>query len=237
MAEYSVNGAGSGAGRRIVRALIAVVGLVLVRLFIARLPMVQNANPILMDSLFGSGYAVITIEALIEAIIDTLIFAVVLLAAFDIARNVRQSARIPDTGLMGLFAVCVVVVVFAYRSYAGTLLPILGDQSVYDWLFLLLGLAPLAALVFIVYRNLDALTDMAFHSGRQAMRVVGQAAHAEAPGCPKCGAAVPADAKFCPHCGEPASAAATPEIFCAACGARNKAVATHCESCGKVLIR
>lgn len=227
--------------RRLLKAGIAVAGLLLIRFILGRLPMVAHADPIYIDSLFGTDQAVVSPTAIAKAIIDTLIFAVVLFAAVDAGALVRSSARrLPEAGMMIMLTTVVVVVALAYSSYSTFILPIIGDQSIYDWSFLVLGVLPVAGLVLLVYRNLDVITDVVYHSSRHAVSAVTTGHKSASVACANCGSVVVPGARFCASCGKVVSAApavAVPDVFCSVCGTKNAGGADSCTNCGKPLAK
>lgn len=172
-----------------------------------------------------------------NAIVDTLIFAVLIISASDFNVLIRTRARrLPEGGLIIFFLVLTIIVGIAYYSYMGLILPLLGSLGyLYNWIFLLLVLLPLIGLVVVGSRNLDAITDVLFSSMKKTV-TGGFPAKSPEPEeslvrCPKCGNLVPAGNKFCNKCGSPIST----ENICAECGAKNDANAKFCVKCGKPL--
>ena len=228
-------------GRRLLKGGIAVVGLLLVRLVLGWLPMVAHADPIVIGSLFGIGQAVVSPAELAKTIIDTFVFVVLLVTAVDTSALMRSSfRRLPDIGRMTLLAAVVVVVALAYSSYSNVVLPIIGNDSVYDWTFLVLGVLPLAGLAVLVYRNLDTITDIVFHSSGRAMDAVVTSRSSALVACSNCGQPLAPGARFCTDCGTAVKAIVTkpiPDVFCSICGSKNIGGAVSCVSCGKAIAR
>jgi hypothetical protein len=172
-----------------------------------------------------------------NAIVDTLIFAVLIGSAGGFNGLIRaRSKRLPEGGLIILLLVLTVVVALAYRSYMGVIPPLLGSQAnLYGWFFLVLGLLPLIGLIVVASRNLDAITEVVFAStSRAAVGGVPQTDAAEAAAnCSKCGAAIAAGVKFCGSCGTPVPISASAGKFCSECGAKNESGAKFCKNCGK----
>ena len=241
MPQVGESALGREIGRRLLKAGIAIVGLLLVRVVLARLPMVAHAEPLYVSSLFGNDQAVVPLVDLARTIIDTLIFAVVIFAAVDVGSSIRLSVRrLPASGRMLVLTTLIVVVALAYSSYSSVVLPLLGDETLYDWLFLILGVLPLIGLAVLVYRNLDVITDIVFHSGRHAINAVSSGRASVPLKCANCGATLPSGAKFCAGCGAaapPEAAPPNPDFFCSACGTRNASTAVTCSNCGKGLVR
>ena len=94
-----------------------------------------------------------------NAIVDSLIFAVLIWTAAGFKDLIRtRSKRLPEGGLIILLLVVTVVVGLAYRSYMGVIRPLLGSEAnLYAWSFLVPGLLPLIGLVVVASRNLDPL--------------------------------------------------------------------------------
>jgi hypothetical protein len=171
-----------------------------------------------------------------NAVVDTLIFIVLILFGRDLGSIVRSRyAKLPDLGQMLNLGVITVVVVLAYQFYQGIFFPLLwpDNQDIYGWIFLALGLAPLVGIVVIVSRNMDAITGVVMHSGEKAI------AGSSSILCGSCGQPMAIGTKFCQNCGAaanvPVPAAAAGKKFCSACGAENSPTAKFCKGCGQSL--
>jgi hypothetical protein len=259
MKTTNQNSMASDVGRRLVKTIIAIVGLLIIRLVIGNLPMLKEAKPISVGGnaqaqavaqyfntgqlpqdiqQFAAGY--IFPISIATAVVDTLIFAVLIGSAAGFNNLIRaRSKRLPEGGLIILLLVLTIVVAFAYRSYMGVIPPLLQSQAnLYGWIFLILGLLPLIGLIVVASRNLDALTEVIFSStSRVAVGSVSQTdAAASSATCPKCSATIPAGAKFCGSCGAPVPIPVSTEVFCPGCGTKNEGGAKFCKSCGKPVI-
>jgi len=255
---------GSEVGRRLVKAIIAVVGLIVIRLILDNLPMLKEAKPIFVG---GNGMATPNADwarimqeywntgqlpqevlqhavgfifpiSIANAIVDTLIFAVLIGSAGGFNGLIRaRSKRLPEGGLIILLLILTIVVALAYHSYMGVIPPLLGSQAnLYGWFSLVLGLLPLIGLIVVASRNLDAITEVVFSSTRGVASIpVLQAAESSSATCSKCGGAIAAGAKFCGSCGAPAPVSASAGRFCSGCGTKNDSGAKFCNSCGKPL--
>jgi ribosomal protein L40E len=260
---------GSEVGRRLVKAIIAVIGLIVIRIVLDNLPMLKEAQPIYVGSggspvanadwanyaqqYFNTGQMPQNYQDIVKkialpyifpisianAIVDTLIFAVLIVTAAGFNGLIRaRSKRLPEGGLIILLLVLTIVVAIAYKSYMGVIPPLLGSQAnLYGWFFLVLGLLPLIGLIVVASRNLDAITEVVFAStsrvvvgGRPQTTVVESSAS-----CSKCGAKIAAGVKFCDSCGAPVPVATSTGKFCSECGAKNESGAKFCNKCGKSL--
>lgn len=270
MTTTNQNSMGSEVGRRLVKTIIAVVGLIIIRIVIGHLPMLNEAKPILIGGNppaisdadwteiikkyanngqipqeqiqdFAKHYSTNFIWpiSIANAIVDTLIFAVLIMSAAGFNSLTRtRSKRLPEGGLIILFLVVTVVVALAYHSYMGVIPPLLGGQAnLYGWFFLALGLLPLIGLIVVASRNLDALTEVIFSSTKKvAITGTSQAAAVASPmTCSKCGGKIAAGAKFCGSCGAPVPVPVSTGKFCSECGEKNEGGAKFCKSCGKPL--
>jgi len=177
-----------------------------------------------------------------NAIIDTLIFVVLLLFGRDLGLIMRSSTRrLPQAGPMLNLAVAAIVAALAYHSYKGILYPFLLPDNVdfYGWIFLALGLAPLVGIGVLIARNMDTITTAVMQVGSSggataAMRPRGAVeASMDGASCPKCGYGIAAGAKFCPNCAAPVSGVG--KRFCGSCGAENSVGAKFCGGCGQAL--
>jgi hypothetical protein len=195
MPTINQNSMGSEVGRKLVKTIIAVVGLIVIRLILDNLPMLKEARPIFVggngmatpnadwariaSQYFSSGqlppefqqygFGFIFPISIANAIVDTLIFAVLIGSAAGFNGLIRaRSKRLPEGGLIIFLLVLTIVVAIAYRSYMGVIPPLLGGQAnLYGWFFLVLGLLPLIGLIVVASRNLDAITEVIFSSTKQ----------------------------------------------------------------------
>jgi hypothetical protein len=262
MSSDGNNSALQPTGRKFVRLPIIVVALLLVRMFVDRLPMIHHASPIAISATlvpaprqflarirvqqdgFGLAFAddqpigrlpgYIQPVSLADAAIDTLIFISILLGAAELSRQIRTHSRhLPEAGTMAFLVILAVVMAFAYRSYAGVILPFLGlDYSLYAWLFLVLALVPILGAILIGYGKLDVITDTVFHAARRTVGGISAPHQPDQTACSNCGKALAADARFCAACGSPVAAKDPSPAFCKACGAKNEGSAARCAGCG-----
>jgi predicted RNA-binding Zn-ribbon protein involved in translation (DUF1610 family) len=169
------------------------------------------------------------------AIVDTLIFAMLILFGRDLSIIIRSNYfRFPDLGQILNFGILTIVVAAAYYSYQGILYPFLwpNHQDLYGWAFLVLGLGPLVGVVLLVSRNMDHITGAVMQSGSRALE--GPVAIQ----CGSCGQPLVAGTKFCPSCGGAAIASPTATTssgtrFCPSCGNQNPSGTKFCGGCGK----
>lgn len=187
------------------------------------------------DFLIQSHMAIFPIT-IANAVVDTLIFIVLVLFGRDLALIFRAGyAKLPALGQILNLGLITTVVAMAYYSYQGILLPFLwpNSQDIYGWIFLVLALAPLTGIVVIVSKNMDAITAAVMQTGGSV--IAGPTATA----CASCGQTMLTGTKFCPHCGAAgnvaAPSAASGKRFCAGCGAENLATAKFCKGCGQSL--
>ncbi|MGD0872121.1 MAG: SHOCT domain-containing protein [Bryobacteraceae bacterium] len=173
---------GSRLGKKAMRVVVAIVGLLLLRAVLSSLPMLKNASYI--------GGTFLTPGVLANAIIDTLILAAIFGFGLGASGELRQFyPKSPHLGQAVLLLVVLLVLVLAYYLYelpiacvlispqsvnvaAGTtadtldtwLKPyMLQNHTLYTWIFLLLAAIPVAGLVLIGARNLEAVSDLLFH--------------------------------------------------------------------------
>jgi hypothetical protein len=118
-----------------------------------------------------SGIGLIFPISIATAIIDSLIFAVLIVSAAGFNGLIRgRSRRLPEGGFIIQLLIIVIVVALAYNSYMGVIPPLMGSQSnLYAWIFLVLGLLPLIGLIVVASRNLDAITEVVFSSTSRAV--------------------------------------------------------------------
>lgn len=244
----------SEVGRRLLKMIIAVVSLIVIRLILDTLPMLKASGDSAATNVDESGVIHLVPVSIANAIVDTLIFAVLIWTAAGFNTLIRaQSKRLPEGGLIILLLILTVIVALGYHSYLGVIPPMLGIQiKTYGFFILALGLMPLMGLMIVVFRNLDAITDFIFASAKKAREAAAQrpaapsvsgTAKAAIPSpiaplgivCSKCGSAVVAGAKFCIVCGSTAAVPENPDTICPSCGAKQEQGAKFCEQCGKSL--
>ncbi len=264
MTTTNHNSIGNEVGRRLVKTIIAVVGLLIIRLVLDALPVLKEAKPILVggngmadpyadlariaSQFFSSGQLPPEFQqnavgfifpiSIANAIVDTLVFAVLIGSAARFNSLIRsKSKRLPEGGLIIFLLVLTIVVAFAYHSYMGVIPPLLGSRaSLYGWFSLALGLLLLIGLIVVASRNLDAITEVIFSSTKQVVAAPASQAAESSATCSKCGAAIAAGVKFCGSCGAPVPVASTTlQKFCPDCGSKNEGGAKFCNSCGKAL--
>jgi hypothetical protein len=178
-------------------------------------------------------FATITPLTVVNAVIDTVVFIILLRFSFQINATLRNRyTKFPALGQMLNMVFVTVVVALAYNSYQGIAYPLLGLDygQLYGWIFLFLALAPLVAIAVLVSKNMDAISGLVFHSGQVASGTLR---------CAACGAQLESGAKFCPACGAaspgPLAPAPAAKTWCPSCGVENKAGAKFCKGCGGAL--
>lgn len=183
--------------------------------------------------LLGTKLAIFPIT-IAKAVVDTLIFAMILLFCRNLTILFRSNYRkVPDLGLMMSLGLVTIIVAIAYHSYQGIAYPFLfpDNYAIYGWLFLVLVLAPLIYLSVVVARNMDAITGVVMQSGT----VLTAPPPVTTAQCSNCGQQVNAGTKFCPNCGtasSPARSNAVASGVCPSCGADNPGTAKFCKECG-----
>lgn len=194
---------------------------------------------VMADALTKTHVAILPIT-IADALIDSLIFVVLLLFGSHVSFILRSSAkRLPQTGPMLHLAVASIVVALAYQSYKGILYPFLLPDNVelYGWAFLALGLAPLVGIGVLVARHMDAISSAVMQAGSSSGAGVemrsGKATGTGSTFCSKCGLAVAAGAKFCPNCATPVTSGG--KRYCASCREENSVAAKFCGGCGQAL--
>jgi ribosomal protein L40E len=171
-----------------------------------------------------------------NAVVDTLIFIVLILFGRDLSSIIRTGyPKLPDLGHMLNFGIIAGAVAIGYSSYQGIFYPLLFPDNVdiYSWVFLVLGLAPLVGIAVLVARNMDSLTAAVMRSGERPV------AELRTVSCESCGRPVTVGTKFCPNCGVPMSVSTAKDVaekqFCPSCGAENPATGKFCRSCGQAM--
>lgn len=140
---------------KLLRLVIAVIGLLLIEAFINHLPMVENINSTGKSSLTS-------LSAIIGAVVDTFIFVAIIACARDISILMRSRvSQIREIDKMIMLATWTVVIAMGYSAYQGIIAPLLGHYAgFYDWFAFLLLLIPLIQLLFTVYRNFNPIVEM-----------------------------------------------------------------------------
>jgi len=194
----------------------------------------QGALPTQTSALLIQSHMAIFPITIANAVVDTLIFLMLVLFGRDLASIFRSGyAKFPDLGRLLNLVLLTIIVALAYRSYQGIFYPLLwpDNLSIYGWVFLVLVLAPLVGIAVLVARNMDGLTAAVMHSGASATTSSGPIVSVG------CGHTIEAGSKFCRTCGAPVNVAASTETaakkFCASCGAQNPVGAKFCRSCGQ----
>ena len=109
------------------------------------------------------------------------------------------------------------MIVLVYSAHLRVLLPFFGrDNDLYSWLFLFLGLVPLAAIMVLVRRNMDTITDLMFKTPHPMLTPAAQQ-------CPRCRSPIEADASFYAECGmgKLAQSSVATAKLCRQCGVEN----------------
>jgi hypothetical protein len=206
-------------GKRIIRVVLSIVGLLILRAILAALPMMKNASSI--------GGSLLTPLVLAHAIVDTAIFLLLLRFGFGLGNKIRANFKLPDMGGVVSMVFLALVLVLAYSSYEtvtacllespsnmlkgvaatqgvpagmdaataqmldsirqasqgiiaesigklpGTalagyqqmaVLALRQSPDIYGWTFLALIAIPVVFIVLYVSRNMDAITELAFHA-------------------------------------------------------------------------
>lgn len=183
----------------------------------------------LIKSVVSLHWAIFPIS-IVNAVIATLIFLVLVRFGSGLRRIVREGyARFPDLSELCFLGILAIMVTLAYSAYQDMIYPLLGPwEYLYGWAFLLLGLVPLAGIVMLVARKMDAISELVFHSAQIATRSLS---------CDGCGEQIERGAKFCPSCGAGAPSSVKPMVAskksCPACGAKNIVTAKFCKGCGR----
>ena len=269
--------------KKVIMLIVAVGGLLVVRAVVDVLPMIRNAQPIVLSasvlkkdvgvvpiagtlqrlmqtetqnkggarlsSAFRQQYrelyrlmqrhplslaamGIILPSSIANAIIDTIIF-ISILSIVQGSRSLMMysSTRFLDGGTLILFFALLIVVVWAYGAYQPLVLPLMGRSSgIYGWIFLVLGLVPVAGIMMVLYRNIDAITGLVFSSAQTTF----------AQRCPRCRKPTESNADFCGECGLQLKTAVQPPMsretrICPHCAQKNGPEAKFCRNCGKPL--
>lgn len=196
--------------RAAVKLGIGIVLLLLVQLAITNLPMLNDAIPI------GSAY--LTYAAIAGAAVKTAIFVLLVRFGSELRAGVSNLARsVPELGRIAQLAVWLLTIALAYVAYGEIAAALFGDAvRVYRFAFVALAVAVVAAIGALVFRNLDALTDVTMRQAAaiRARTAAAAASHAPSPpalqpephsavtaDCPKCGASIAGTQRFCRSCG------------------------------------
>ncbi len=193
----------------------------------------KTQNEILIDS-----YLAIFPITIAKGVVDTMIFAALLLFALNFAQLFRaRYARLPDFGLMVSLCIVTAVIAMAYHFYQGLAYPFLfpDNYSIYGWVFVVLVLLPLIGLGVVVARNMNTITALVMQSGSSlAASSNGDLSSS----CSRCGQSIPAGVKFCGNCGAAAAAPlsqASARSFCPSCGTENPSATKYCKECGHAM--
>ena len=101
---------GAEFGKKAIRLVITVVGLLVLRAVLGALPMLNNASAI--------GSSLMSPLVMADALVDTLILVVLSRFGLVIGRSVGEnSTRFPDVGKIISLATLVVVLLIAYHQY------------------------------------------------------------------------------------------------------------------------
>lgn len=143
--------------RSLIKLVLAVVGLLLLLVFVAVLPGVDRVIPGLP----------ITIAGVISALV-TLAIVLLLLRVATKAKAVVQRLRlsVPDIAARSAFVVhwtiVFLAVVIAYEGFEAALAPVLTEAGLlwaYDLAFFLLGVVPLGLIGYHLFHLLDPLAE------------------------------------------------------------------------------
>jgi hypothetical protein len=97
-------------GKRVIRVALGILGLLILRAILGALPMVKHATAI--------GDSFLTPLVLAQAIVDTVIFVLILRFGVGLGRAIEASyTRLPDLGKIISLATVALVLVLAYNSY------------------------------------------------------------------------------------------------------------------------
>jgi hypothetical protein len=140
--------------RLFIATLIPVFGLFILRVILGALPMIRNAGPI--------GDLGITPFLLIKAVLDTVIYFLVITFCFATSREIRNmQPHLTEIASIVLLAGCALVATLAYSGYEVLFAVLAPSQSdSYNWIFLAIVLAPIGMIVVIVTRRLDFFTNL-----------------------------------------------------------------------------
>ena len=194
-------------GKSVLKGLVAIVGLLFVRSVLSGMPMIAEAEPVAIPSLFSSASAYEPLSLIIRALVDTFLFAAIIGTAYAVRRPLNQVKGAPfELGTIALIATAIVVLVLAYSSYESVLTVVVGSGDTYNLIFVFAGVLATAALLFVAYRNLDGITDLVFRTGASVLRRARRVATANGTipdrRCGGCGCTLGSEAKFCGQCGQ-----------------------------------
>lgn len=214
--------------RSIVQLVISLIALFLLRILVDSLPVLSDSGPV-------PGFDV-SVAVLAKAGVDTLILVVVLAFGRQLSGHVQAlRPSIRDLSTILYLTVVVVVMGIAYKVYEDVAFGLLdGDVTIYSWIFLIAILVPLGYLAFLVFQNLEAVTDVILSRGTfHPVKV----SRDEDSSCPNCGTIVGAEEKFCTSCGTKLEVTQrrSEERSCPSCGTENSPGAKFCRSCGAPL--
>ncbi|HEX6504912.1 MAG TPA: hypothetical protein VF011_16855 [Terriglobales bacterium] len=136
---------------------IGVVGLVIIRLIVAGLPMFQEAGWIVKDKLTVVAGAVIAVDALL---LSVLVRFAIELRAYLLGRF----AEIPGLGTMAASLVFLLTAAIAYTDFKPVTRAWPATRQLYLWSFFCLAAILLIQIIVLLYRDRDSM----------AARVLGQ---------------------------------------------------------------
>lgn len=194
--------------RPVVKALLAFLGLLVIRIFVTVLPGLENAVP-------STG---LTVAQVVSAAIGVLMVGVVAWVGFRVhsigessdsylTRGVTRGARL---------VIFLLTVLLLHAVLKPVVRPFLTPQPgvwTFDLAFLAIALIPLGLLGYRMATNLDALTDTIVASlsgfsglgGGDGMRATTDEGDGGTDDgtttCDRCDTEIPADSSFCPACG------------------------------------
>ncbi|MCL6450835.1 MAG: zinc ribbon domain-containing protein [Acetobacteraceae bacterium] len=238
-----------------IRSAVVIVMLLIVRVVIARLPMLQEIMPMVNFDL----------ASLLDTLVMTGVIATIAAFGFSLDRHLsRLVTGFPRAGQLAKLLAVIIAVAVAYFSYRYVVLSLIPDL---DWLypivFLVLFAIPMTLLCVAIYASIDDLTAL-FTGGRRPRAAqaalprrcpacgtdTGEAdlfcsscgtklpAREERRTCPACGAPLLEDAIFCASCGAKAETKGSEPLQpprCPGCGAEAAPGAKFCRACGQAL--
>lgn len=190
--------------RPVVKAVLALLTLLVVRIFVTVLPGLETTVP----------STELTVAQVVSAVIGILMVGVVAWAGLRVHSAGKSSgSRVVQGVARGARLVILLLTVLLLHAVLKPIVtPFLTPQPgvwTFDLAFLVLALVPLGLLGYRMVTNLDALTDSIVDSlgGLSALRSDGGVKASTDSGddsrttCDSCGTEVPADGGFCPACG------------------------------------
>ncbi|WP_075936322.1 zinc ribbon domain-containing protein [Halosegnis longus] len=193
--------------RPIVKAGLALLSLLVIRIFVTVLPGLENTVP----------STELTVAQVVSAVIGVLMVGVVAWVGLRIHSTGKSSDnRIVQATARGARLIILLLTVLLLHTVLKPIVtPFLTPQPgiwTFDLAFLLIALVPLGLLGYRMVTNLDALTDSIVDSlsGLSSLRSDGGMKRSsetqdgtddDTTTCDSCGTDVPADGAFCPNCG------------------------------------